>query len=225
MRKSLFLGCAFLFATSAAAHEPPRPIPPPSADVSRQAGDSQTLVLSGGCYGGMQGVFEHVRGVKQVVAGFSGLASSGEDELMHSSRDVPSEAVRIQYDPAQLTLGQILQIYFSVAHDPTEVDRQDPDVGPQYRSVIYYGDDQQKKISDAYIAQLQAARVFSGAIATQVEPLVKFRPVAESQQDYVLKHPTSAYVISVDEPRLAAMKILFPALYMDPPLTFSSASN
>ena len=189
------------------------------------AGGAQTVVLAGGCYWGTQAVFEHVRGVKSVVAGFSGQAGSGEDQLIRSSRGAPAEAVRIEFDPAQLTLGQILQIYFSVAHDPTEVDRQGPDVGPQYRSVIYYADDQQKKISEAYVAQLQSAHVFSGSIATELQPLVKFRAVAESQQDYVPKHASSAYVVNVDLPKLAAMKTIFPTLYRDPPLSFSSASD
>lgn len=225
MRRLLFLSCALLLATSAAGHEPPKPIPPPAIDSPRQAGGVQTIVLAGGCYWGTQAVFEHLRGVKSVVAGFSGQAGSEEDQLIHSSRGAPAEAVRIEFDPAQLSLGQILQVYFSVAHDPTEVDRQGPDVGPQYRSVIFYADDQQKKIAAAYIGQLQSAAIFSSPIATQAEPLVKFRPVAESQQDYVPKHASSAYVVNVDLPKLAAMKVLFPTLYLDSPLTYSSASD
>jgi len=215
------LYCAFLVALPAAAEEAPRPLPPPASDESRHADAPEVAVLSGGCYWGMQAIFEHVRGVKSVMAGFSGLSASAEDQLIHSSAGKPSEAVRIEYDPAQITYGQILQVYFSAAHDPTQVDRQGPDVGPQYRSAIYYGNDDQKKIAEAYIAQLQSAHAFSGSIATQVVPLIAFHRVAVSQQDYVQKNPASSYVMHVDMPRLAALKVLFPAIYLDPPLTYS----
>jgi peptide-methionine (S)-S-oxide reductase len=225
MSKFRFLCCGFLLATAAAAAEaPPRQIPPPSVDVPRHAGGVQELVLAGGCYWGMQAVFEHVRGVKRVVAGFSGQMPGAEDQLIRSSRAAAAESIRIEFDPAEITYGQLLQIYFSVAHDPTEVDRQGPDVGPQYRSVIYYTDDEQKRISDAYLAQLQSARIFAQPIATGVEPLTRFHPVGDSQQDYVLKHPSTAYVVGVDLPKLAALKVMFPALYMDPPVTFSSTA-
>ena len=224
MSKLRFLCCGFLLATAAAAAEaPPRQIPPPLLDGSRHAGGAQALVLAGGCYWGMQALFEHVRGVKKVVAGFSGQMPGAEDQLIRLSRSAAAESIRIEFDPAQVTYGQMLQIYFSVAHDPTEVDRQGPDVGPQYRSVVYYTDDEQKRISDAYIAQLQSAGSFTRPIATQVEQLTGFHPVSESQQDYVLKHPASAYVVTVDLPKLAALKSMFPALYAEPPVTFSSA--
>ena len=160
MRLSLSLSCALLLAVPAAAEQAPRPIPPASADEVRHSGDPETAVLAGGCYWGMQAIFERVRGVKTVTAGFSGAPASGEDELIHSSNGTPAEAVRIAFDPAQITYGQILQIYFSVAHDPTQVDRQGPDTGPQYRSAIYYDNDDQKRIAQAYIAQLQSAGVF-----------------------------------------------------------------
>lgn len=226
MSRFRFLCCGFLLATAAAAAEaPPRQVPPPLLDVSRHAGSVQELVLAGGCYWGMQALFEHVRGVKRVVAGFSGQMPGAEDQLIRVSRGAAAESIRIEFDPAAVTYGQILQIYFSVAHDPTEVDRQGPDVGPQYRSVIYYNDDEQKRIADAYVAQLQSARIFASPIATQVEPLTRFHQVAESQQDYVLKHPASAYVVSIDLPKLAALRSMFPALYADPPVTFSSAPS
>ncbi|HEY2445801.1 MAG TPA: peptide-methionine (S)-S-oxide reductase MsrA [Rhizomicrobium sp.] len=214
-----------LFVAPAIAREAPKPIPAPSVDASRQGGDSQTAVLAGGCYWGMQGVFEHVKGVKQVVAGFSGhMSSSAEDQLMHRSFTA-TESIRITYDPGQITYGQILQIYFSVAHDPTEVDRQGPDVGPQYSSAIYYSDDNQQKIANAYVAQLQSAGVFAAPIATRVEPLVRFHAVADSEQDYILKHPTSSYVLDEDMPMLAALKRIYPALYLDSPVTLSAASR
>ena len=148
---------------------------------------------------------------------------SGEDQLMHRG-GTPAESVQITFDPNQISYGQILQIYFSVAHDPTEVDRQGPDVGPQYRSVIYYSDDTQQKIAQSYIQQLQSTGSFGGAIATQVEPLVRFHRVADSEQDYTLKHPASSYVLGVDMPKLAALKSIFPSLYLESPVTLSGSS-
>jgi peptide-methionine (S)-S-oxide reductase len=225
MRKFHLLCCSVLLATVAVAAEaPPRQVPPPSLDGARHAGDVPALVLAGGCYWGMQAVFEHVRGVKRVVAGFAGQRSSAEDQLIRVAHAGPAESIRVEFDPAAVSYGQLLQIYFSVAHDPTEVDRQGPDVGPQYRSVIYYTDEEQKRVADAYIAQLQSVGIFAGPIATQVEPLTGFHPVGESQQDYVLKHPDSAYVVGIDRPKLAALKSMFPAIYAEPPVTFSSAS-
>lgn len=222
MRKYLLLCSTLLLATPALAQ---KQLPPPSVDTPKHAGEAQDIVLAGGCYWGMQSLFEHVRGVKKVIAGFSGhMSRSGEDQLIKRPQATAAESVQIEFDPAQLTYGQILQIYFSVAHDPTEVDRQGPDIGPQYRSVIYYADDEQKRISDAYISQLQATGVFSQPIATQLVPLVEFHAVGESQQDYVVKHPTSGYVVSVDVPKLAALRTMFPAVYADPPASFSSAS-
>ena len=225
MSKFRILCGGFLLATAAIAGEaPPRQVPPPSLDGARHAGDVQALVLAGGCYWGMQAVFEHVRGVKRVVAGFAGQRSSAEDQLIRVAHAGPAESIRVEFDPAAVTYGQLLQIYFSIAHDPTEVDKQGPDVGPQYRSAIYYGDDEQKRIADAYIAQLQSAKIFPQPIATQAEPLTGFHPVGESQQDYVLKHPDSAYVVSIDLPKLAALRSMFSALYAERPVTFSSAS-
>lgn len=220
-----FLFAALLLAAPAAAEQAPKPIPPAAADEARHAGGPETAVLAGGCYWGMQAIFERVRGVETVTAGFSGTPSSGEDELIPSRNATPAESVRVEFDPAQITYGQLLQVFFSVAHDPTQVDRQGPDEGPQYRSAIFYGDDEQKRIAESYIAQLQSARVFPESIATEVEPLVRFRAVAESQQDYVAKHPASPYVVEVDLPRLAAMKAIVPALYREQPLSFSSASE
>lgn len=216
------LCCAFLLALPAAAEEAPKPIPPASADETRHAGAPETAVLAGGCYWGMQAIFERVRGVKTVTAGFSGVTAGQEDQLIRSRNTTPAESVRIEFDPAQITYGQILQIYFSVAHDPTQVDRQGPDAGPQYRSAIFYGSDDQKRIAQAYIAQLQSAHVFGGPIATEVVPVQAFHRVMESQQDYVMKNPTSTYVLHVDMPRLAALKLIFPGNYLNQPLTDSN---
>lgn len=213
---------ALLIAAPAAAEQAPKPIPAPSADESRHAGDSEVAVLAGGCYWGMQAIFEHVHGIKAVVAGFTGMRSSDEDSLIRSRNATPAESIRIEYDPAQITYGRILQIYFSVAHDPTEVDRQGPDEGPQYRSAIYYNNDDQKRIAEAYVKQLQSAGVFTAPIATEVVPFTAFHRVMESQQDYVQKNPTSAYVMNVDMPRIRALKVIFPTIYSDQPLTVSN---
>jgi peptide-methionine (S)-S-oxide reductase len=220
--QKLWLGLSVaLLALSgpACAFEGPRPIPAPAVDDPATAGDSQTAVLSGGCYWGMQSVFEHIKGVKQVVAGMSGLPKmNNEDDRMSKP---PSEAVEITFDPSQITYGRLLQIFFSVAHDPTEVDKQGPDVGARYRSVIYYGDDQQKKVAQSYVAQLDSAHVFGAPISTSVDSLIRFHKVDDSQQDYGEKHPTLPYIVNVDAPKLVALKVIFPALYLEPPTTLS----
>lgn len=216
------LCCTLVLAAPAAAEQAPKPIPPASANEARHAGSPEVAVLAGGCYWGMQAIFEHVHGVKTVVAGFTGMPSSGEDSLIHSRDSTPAESIRLEYDPAQITYGEILQIYFSVAHDPTEVDRQGPDDGPQYRSAIYYNDADQKRIAEAYIKQLQSAGVFTAPIATEVAPFTAFHRVMASQQDYVQKNPTSAYVMNVDMPRIYALKVIFPTVYSDQPLTVSN---
>ncbi|HEY1612877.1 MAG TPA: peptide-methionine (S)-S-oxide reductase [Rhizomicrobium sp.] len=201
--------------TSAFAGERVAPIPAPALDDANATDGTQTAVLSGGCYWGMQSVFEHVAGIGKVTAGFSGIARTGGD--IDRFGRVPSEAVEIVYDPHRISYGRILQLFFSVAHDPTQVDRQGPDAGPQYRSVIYYSDELQRKIAQGYMAQLNAAHVFAAPIATEIVPLVQFRRVADSQQHYAAKHPDSPYVAMVDAPKLGALKAMFPALYRESP--------
>lgn len=213
--------CSVLLATPAAAEQLPKPIPPAAVDEARRVADPEVAVLAGGCYWGMQAIFEHVRGVKAVVAGFSGMRASAEDSLIQSRDSTPAESIRLEYDPGQITYGQILQIYFSVAHDPTEVDRQGPDEGPQYRSAIYYSNSDQKRMAEAYIKQLQSSGVFAGPISTEVVPFTAFHRVMESQQDYVQKNPASPYVLNVDMPRIRALKVIFPDTYSDSPLTVS----
>ena len=153
----------------------------------------------------------------------SGPRQSSQNDGIIGRGHVPAESVQITFDPGKISYGQILQIYFSVAHDPTELNKQGPDDGPQYRSDIFYADDSQEKIAEAYIAQLGAAHVYPSDIATSVDRLTSFRAVPDSQQDYVRKNPTLPYVTGVDLPKLAALKILFPARYLDPPLTVSGS--
>ena len=193
-------------------------IPAPASDNPRAPGEPQNAVLAGGCYWGVQGLFEHVKGVRQVIAGFTGRLQSSEDDRIGRDR-IPAESVQITFDPEQISYGQILQIYFSAVHDPTQIDRQGPDSGPQYRSAIFYSDDSQQKITQAYIAQLEKDRAFAAPIATHVDWLNGFRRVDSSQQDYMLKHADSAYIVVNDVPRLAVLKRLFPDLYVDTPVT------
>lgn len=214
------LSSLIAFSAVARADEAPHAIPAPALDNPLSAGDAQTATLAGGCYWGMQEVFEHVKGVKQVVAGFSGKTQDSSDASSIASREPkPAESVQITFDPAQISYGQILQIYFSAAHDPTQRDRQTPDVGEEYRSNIFYADDRQQKIAEAYIAQLAKAHAYSSDIATLVTPLRKFKRVPDSQQDFYLKHPDLPYIVQVDGPKMKALKILFPRFYLDSPVT------
>ena len=224
LNRLLFGSSLALFAAfPAVAAERVAQIPPPALDNPLAAGAPQTIVLAGGCYWGMQAVFEHIKGVQQVIAGFTGPRRSSQDDGIISRGHVPAESVQITFDPGKISYGQILQIYFSVAHDPTQLNKQGPDEGPQYRSDIFYADDSQEKIAEAYIAQLGVAHVYPSDIVTSVDRLTDFRAVPDSQQDYVRKNPTLLYVTSIDLPKLAALKILFPNRYLDPPLTVSGS--
>jgi peptide-methionine (S)-S-oxide reductase len=217
----LGIALGVLAAMPAHADERAVQIPPPALDNPLAPGEPQTIVLAGGCYWGMQAVFEHIKGVQQVIAGFTGPRRGSQDDGVISRGHVAAESVQITFDPARISYGQILQIYFSVAHDPTELNKQGPDDGPQYRSDIFYADDSQEKIAEAYIAQLGAAHVYNSEIVTSVDRLTDFHAVPDSQQDYVRKNPNLPYVAQIDMPKLAALKIVFPGLYLDPPLTVS----
>ncbi len=210
---SLLVACAF----AASADELPKTIPPPAIDNPLRAGAPQSAVLAGGCYWGMQEMLEHVKGVQSVVAGMTGFQTLG-DSIIARDHD-PAEAVEVTFDPGQISYGQLLQIYFSVAHDPTQVDRQGPDHGSRYRSEILYNDDAQKKIAESYIEQLQQAGAFGEPIATHVDSLQIFHRVPEGQQDYAIKHPTLPYIVAVDLPRLAAFERLYPGYFVKTPVT------
>ena len=175
---------------------------------------TETAVLAGGCFWGMQSVFEHVRGVRQVWAGYSGgdAATAHYDDVSEGNTG-HAESVEIQFDPAVISYGQLLKVYFAVAHDPTELNRQGPDAGTQYRSEIFYATPQQEKIAQDYIAQLTAAKVFDASIVTLVQPLKAFYPAESYHQDYARLHPDDAYIVINDAPKVAQLKQLFPALY------------
>lgn len=172
----------------------------------------ETAVLSGGCFWGVQGVFEHVRGVRKVWAGYAGGArATASYDLVSTGTTGHAESVEIVYDPAQVTFGQILRIFFSVATDPTQVNRQFPDEGPQYRSEIFYQTLNQKAVAERYIAQLERAHAFARPIATRVDPGAGFFRAEDYHQDYLVHHPAQAYIAIYDLPKLARLKALFPS--------------
>ena len=191
-------------------------LPAPTVDASNTAQNEQVAVLAGGCFWGVASVFEHVKGVKNVVAGYSGGGASTAHYDQVSEGDTGhAESVKVQFDPAQISYGQLLQVFFSVALDPTELNRQGPDSGTQYRSVIFYGSDEQKKIATAYIAQLTAAKSFSAPIVTQLVPLQAFYPAEAYHQHYASLHPDDLYIVYNDAPKVTHLKQLFPALYQN----------
>jgi peptide-methionine (S)-S-oxide reductase len=199
------------------------PLPPPETDNPRVSGPLQTAVLAGGCFWGVQGVFEHVRGVTKAVAGYSGGdRSTAEYETVSSGTTGHAESVSITFDPAKVSYGQLLQIAFSVVHDPTQLNRQGPDTGTQYRSAIFYADDTQKQIAEAYIAQLDHAHAFAHPIVTRVEKLRGFYPAEEYHQDYLVRHPTQFYIAINDLPKIENFRRVFPALYEDRPVLYGA---
>jgi peptide-methionine (S)-S-oxide reductase len=200
--------------TAAAANAP---VPDPTYDEAKSATHTtETAVLAGGCFWGMQSVFEHVRGVRQVWAGYSGgNANTAQYEVVSEGNTGHAESVKIAFDPAVVSYGQLLKIYFAVAHDPTTLNRQGPDAGTQYRSEIFFASPEQKKIAQAYIAQLNAAKVFGDAIVTQVAPLTGFYAAEDYHQDYARKHPNDMYIVVNDAPKVARLKQVFPGMYQD----------
>jgi len=194
-------------------------LPPPALDNPKVAGPSQTAVISGGCFWGVQGVFQHVKGVQKVVAGYSGGdRSTAQYETVSDGNTGHAESVKITFDPAQVSYGQLLQIAFSVVEDPTQVNRQGPDAGTQYRSEIFYADDTQKRIAEAYIAQLNQAKVFARPIATRVDALKGFYPAEGYHQDYLVNHPHQPYIAAFDLPKVENFKRTFPSLYNGEPV-------
>ncbi|MGH7306779.1 MAG: peptide-methionine (S)-S-oxide reductase MsrA [Candidatus Rokuibacteriota bacterium] len=199
-------------------------IPAPLLDNPKATGSLQSAVIAGGCFWGVQGVFQHVRGTRQVLSGYSGgtKATANYEAVARGASD-HAESVEIRFDPKELSYGEILQIYFSVAHDPTQLNRQGPDTGTQYRSGIFYADESQKRIAEAYISQLDRAKVFRRAIATRVERLTAFYPAEDYHQDFLLKNPNYPYVVIHDLPKLANLKRVFPARYREQPVTVQSS--
>ncbi len=211
----LMLILAGAIACNANAGERPANLPAPAVDAPlATAKAQQTAVVAGGCFWGIQAVFQHVKGVISATSGYSGgAANTAEYEVVSTGDTGHAESVQITYDPSQITYGQLLRVFFSVAHDPTQLNRQGPDTGTQYRSSIFYASDEQKRIADAYIAQLDKAKVFSRPIVTQVVPLKAFYPAEAYHQNYATLHPDNPYIVYNDAPKVANLRQQFPDLY------------
>ncbi|MFC0401988.1 peptide-methionine (S)-S-oxide reductase MsrA [Paraburkholderia rhizosphaerae] len=201
-------------------------VPAPTVDETvASAPSSETVVLAGGCFWGVQGVFQHVKGVTSAVSGYTGGAqSAAEYETVSTGTTGHAESVRVTFDPHQISYGHILQIYFSVAHDPTELNRQGPDVGTQYRSTIFPTTPEQARIAKAYIAQLGNAHVFSDKIVTTIEPDRTFYPAEQYHQNYLTLHPDQPYIAINDIPKVDGLKKLFPGEYQDKPVLVKTTS-
>ena len=213
---------AFTVAPSLAAEDAVI-IPAPAVDVPAASG-IQTAVLAGGCFWGVQGVFQHTAGVVNAVSGYAGGSKTTADYNMVSSGTTGhAESVEVKYDPQKISYGKILQIFFSVVHDPTQLNRQGPDSGTQYRSAIFTTSDEQKKVADAYIAQLNAAKVYRKPIVTKVGPLEGFYAAEAYHQDYLTLHPNQPYIAYNDIPKVENLKKIFAENYIEKPTLVSSA--
>lgn len=215
-RQMIFAGMVILAAPLTAAIAAPLPNPANDAPLAA-AHASEKAVLAGGCFWGVQAVFQHVKGVSHVTSGYSGgSADTASYETVSTGATGHAESVEITYDPAQVTYGQLLKVYFQVAHDPTELNRQGPDEGTQYRSSIFYANDLQQKIAKDYIAQLNAAKAFPQPIVTQVVPEKAFYPAEAYHQDYATRHPNHPYIAYWDLPKVANLQKELPDLYVTP---------
>jgi len=205
-------GCSL---TNAAAVVAPLPaVDMPSRNGEKQADKTETAVFAGGCFWGIEAVFEHVNGVKQVTSGYAGgTRASADYDKVSSGSTGHAESVQVVYDPAQVSYGQLLRVFFSVAHDPTQLNRQGPDRGTQYRSAIFFANVDQQRVAQAYIEQLGAARLFAKPIVTQIASLDAFFPAEAYHQDYAAHHPNDAYIVFHDAPKVAHLKQLLPELY------------
>lgn len=202
-------------AIPSASGTPPAALPAPTVDEPPTGSPkSETAVLAGGCFWGVQGVFQHVKGVTSAQSGYAGGdAATANYDAVSSETTGHAESVRITYDPSQITFGQLLRVFFGVVQDPTELNYQGPDVGPSYRSVVFAQNDSQQKIANAYIAQLNQAGAFSSPIVTTVTPGAQFFPAEAYHQDFLSLHPNNPYIVANDLPKIGALKADFPDLY------------
>jgi len=224
MKLAAFLATTALVAFTAAAHadDLDKAIPAPGLDSANDT-NRETIVLAGGCFWGQQAVFEHVKGVIKVVAGYSGGAASTANYPMVTTETTGhAESIQVTYDPKAVSFGRLLQVYFSVAHDPTELNFQGPDEGTSYRSEIFFSSPDQEKTAHAYIAQLDAAHVFGKAIVTKVEPLKGFYAAEGYHQDYLIHNPSQPYIVINDLPKLAALKRVWPDYYRPDPVRLAT---
>lgn len=223
MRTAVLAFAALLAALPAIPGEgiaiPAPPTTPPAADTG-------VAVLAGGCFWGVQGVFQHVEGVSNATSGYAGgERGTARYRTVGTGRTGHAEAVEVRYDPRRISYGEILQVFFSVAHDPTERDRQGPDVGTQYRSAVFPQNAVQAEVARSYIARLDAARVFDGPVATTVEPGRPFYPAEAYHQDYLTLNPTEPYIVRNDLPKLVHLERLFPGIWRDDPALVSEAAR
>jgi peptide-methionine (S)-S-oxide reductase len=212
----MFIGCVLLVAaidwnTASAANA----LPDPKVDEIQPAAQGrETVVFAGGCFWGIQAVFEHVKGVTKATAGYSGgNVKNPSYEDVSSGETGHAESVQVVYDPSKITFGQLLKVFFSVAHDPTQLNRQGPDEGTQYRSAVFYETPDQQRIAQAYVAQLTEARAFSRPIVTQIVPFTAFYRAEDYHQDYLVAHPDNPYIMINDLPKVSNLKRQFPAIY------------
>ena len=227
MGRRAFLGGILLFLGAAlgptmACAERAVDIPRPALDNPKAAGPPQQAVLAGGCFWGVQAVFQHLNGVQRALSGYAGGDRATADyEVVSSGRTGHAESVQVTFDPNVVSYGEILQVFFSVVHDPTQLNRQGPDTGPQYRSAIFYADDRQKEIATAYIAQLDQTGKFGKRIVTRVDPLQGFYAAEDYHQDFLVKHPTHPYIVFNDLPKLRNFERTLPKLYRAEAVTLS----
>jgi len=201
-------------ATRGASSEVSAPVPAPFVDAIATPAAEDTAVFAGGCFWGVEAVYEHVKGVKSVISGYAGGNASNATYDQVSSGDTGhAESVQVVYDPSQVSYGKLLQIFFSVAHDPTQLNRQGPDRGTQYRSAIFYKSADQQRVAESYIKQLTEAKTFSRPIVTQVAKLPAFYPAEAYHQDYLVNHPNQPYIVINDQPKVAALKKQFADIY------------
>lgn len=220
MRQAAVLVAALMIlaACPASAAERAIDLPAPDYDPPAASGERQKLIVAGGCFWGVQGVFQHIKGVSRAVSGYAGGARDAAHYDKVSQGDTGhAESVEITYDPKIVSLGHLLRVYFSVAHDPTQLNRQGPDVGAQYRSTVFVANAEQEKIARDYIEQLSNAKVFSAPIVTTLEPLKAFYPAEAYHQDYLIRHPAQPYIVYNDLPKIDNLRRLFPSLYRESP--------
>ena len=217
---ALFVVCAGVFLSAGASAESATKLPPPLVDVTPPAATKPTtVVFAGGCFWGVQAVFQHTRGVLQAVSGYAGgQRDSANYESVSSGATGHAESVQVTFDPKQVSFGKLMQIYFSVAHDPTQLNRQGPDRGTQYRSAVFYSDAEQLQVAQHYIDQLDKAHAFAGKIVTQLKPNDRFYPAEAYHQNYATLHPDAGYIATFDLPKIAHLKALFPEIYRDAPV-------
>lgn len=212
---ALLLSTTFACSAATAADNTVAAIPDPIVDAPRaNAKGEQVAVFAGGCFWGVEAVFQHVKGVTNVTAGYSGgSAQTAQYETVSTGETGHAEAVRITYDPSQVSYGQLLKVFFAVAHDPTELNRQGPDTGTQYRSAIFYTSEEQKRVANAYIEQLNKSKAFARPVVTQVAALKGYYKAEEHHQDYAIQHPGDAYIVYNDLPKVENLRKQLPGLY------------